>query len=74
MKQLKATDQDSPNPSGDIKFSITFNDPQQEGLVAINATSGEVYVNQTLDRESYEEIVLTVTATDQGPHLSTRKI
>jgi hypothetical protein len=70
---VSATDNDSPLPAGNVRFSMTFVDDTQRGLIAINPVTGQLTVAQTLDRESYASIHLRITATDQGPHIYTRK-
>ena len=72
IRTVEATDDDSPLPAGDIMFTITFDDPDQEGLIAIHPTNGEITVNGILDRESYDVIRTVVKATDQGPNIYTR--
>ena len=73
IEKITATDEDFPLPAGDLRFSISFNNQTQVGLLAIDPVSGNLTVNQTLDREAYADIVVVITVTDQGPHLSTRK-
>ena len=68
---VSASDADSPMPAGDVAFSLR--DVTQPGTLSIDSSSGEISIASTLDRELYEDIRSIVVATDQGPHVYTRK-
>ena len=68
---VSASDADSPLRAGDIAFSLR--DVTQPGTLAINSDTGEISIASTLDRESYADIRAIVVATDQGPHIFTRR-
>ena len=71
IRTVSASDEDSPRPAGDIAYSLR--DVSQPGTLAIDPESGEITIAGTLDRESYEEVEAIVVATDQGPHVFTRR-
>ena len=58
---VEAFDPDSDTNSISV-YSIAFNEVSD--FFYINASSGELYLSQTLDRENDEELVITVIATD----------
>ena len=60
-----AIDFDSGNNSA-ISYAITSGDPSIDSLFAIDSTTGEVFVQDALDRESRSSYNFIVTATDQG--------
>ena len=62
LVKLTATDED--RPSQKIMYSLTV-DSKYASLFRINATTGELYTNQALDREEIKsQIFLGVVATD----------
>lgn len=70
LRSVSATDQDAPNPSGMILFSLQ--DVVPPGVIDINPETGDIFVATSLDRETSSSIEATVVATDQGPHIFTR--
>lgn len=68
---VSATDGDSPLPAGDVAFSLES--LTQPGTLAIDPASGTISITSPLDRESYREIRAIIVATDQGPHVFTRR-
>ena len=63
---VTATDTDG-GQDGEISYNITNSDPI-DGLMLfrINASSGQIYTTDSLDRELYDSYELTVSATDSG--------
>uniref|UniRef100_A0AC35UC95 Cadherin domain-containing protein n=1 Tax=Rhabditophanes sp. KR3021 TaxID=114890 RepID=A0AC35UC95_9BILA len=68
IETFKATDKDS-HLSGQVTYSLI--DGNQD-IFWMNATSGELTIKQSLDRESFDVHELTIAAFDSGfPRLST---
>jgi hypothetical protein len=64
---LDARDRDDP-PYNRMEYSLRDN---RGGLFHINSTTGELFANEALDRETTSEFVLEVNAADFGtPRLS----
>ena len=68
-----ATDDDAPLPAGNIRYSLTFLNETQKGLLSIDPVTGNISVAESLDRESYPSIETLIVATDQGPHIYIRR-
>ena len=71
LRSVQATDNDIGLPAGMIAYSLI--DISQPGTLDINPQTGNIFVTGELDRESYDEVTATVVATDQGPHIYTRR-
>ena len=74
---VRATDLDTPNINGEVLYAIdsvvyTGFTPDSDPI-AVDAINGSVYIVSLLDRDLYSRIDVYITATDQGPHLSSRK-
>ena len=70
IRVISATDEDAPLPAGDVLYSLEDVNPPD--TIAINATTGEIFIAMPLDREQSETVTATIVATDQGPHIPSR--
>ncbi len=64
---MSAIDGDSVGVSGMVRYALTSSSPFSAlSLFNINRTTGELYLVETLDRETDPVITLVVTAFDMG--------
>ena len=71
LRTITASDADFPLPAGMLLYSLV--NVTEPGTLGVNPETGEVFVAGVLDRESYLRVTATFVATDQGPHIFTRR-
>ncbi|XP_055893417.1 protocadherin-11 X-linked-like [Biomphalaria glabrata] len=74
--QVEATDADT-GPNGELVYSFSpLQPPDNLAFFRINPTTGQIYLNQTIESKSGENIELIVIASDKGspPKVSKTKV
>ena len=72
VDNIRATDDDAPRMSDDIRFSISSS-TAREDLFEIDPVTGVVTLIRSLDREAYQNVHVVIFAIDQGPHIPSRR-
>ncbi|XP_053399963.1 cadherin-related tumor suppressor-like [Mercenaria mercenaria] len=70
VTQIQATDSDS-GKNAEVQYHIAYQDPPGENFKIVK-NSGEIYIDQQIDREVTSFYKLTVVATDQAEDVSKR--